>query len=411
MGSIQQAVILCGGQGKRLMPYTKYVPKPMVSIDNRPFLEFILENLSSKGIKRYVILSGYLGDKIKDYFDSGENWNIDIQYSKGPTEWDTAKRLWESRDLIDENFLFLYSDNYINLDLKKLEDHHFNSGKPLSLSLAKKKNGNIAINENSEITKYDLDRSDPNMNLVEIGFMIANKSRVIDYYDNKNSSFSKIIHQMTLENEVSGFKYHNAYYSVSDPERLEITKKYLLKEKILFLDRDGTLNQRPPKAEYIRNWEDFKWLPGAKEGLQLLSKEGFKFIVISNQAGIARGMVSDQNVRLINQKMKEELSKDSIEIIETYYCPHHWDEGCFCRKPNPGLFFKASSEHLFRIERSLFIGDDSRDCQAANNAGCNSIFIGDQSELNGLNPEELPISSHRALIDSVPDIIKFYGKF
>jgi len=133
MGSIQQAVILCGGQGKRLMPYTKYVPKPMVSIDNRPFLEFILENLSSKGIKRYVILSGYLGDKIKDYFDSGENWNIDIQYSKGPTEWDTAKRLWESRDLIDENFLFLYSDNYINLDLKKLEDHHFNSGKPLSL--------------------------------------------------------------------------------------------------------------------------------------------------------------------------------------------------------------------------------------------------------------------------------------
>ena len=145
--------------------------------------------------------------------------------------------------------------------------------------------------------------------------------------------------------------------------------------------------------------------------MQLLSKEGFKFIVISNQAGIARGMVSDQNVRLINQKMKEELSKDSIEIIETYYCPHHWDEGCFCRKPNPGLFFKASSEHLFRIERSLFIGDDSRDCQAANNAGCNSIFIGDQSELNGLNPEELPISSHRALIDSVPDIIKFYGKF
>ena len=65
---------------------------------------------------------------------------------------------------------------------------------------------------------------------------------------------------------MSGFKYHNAYYSVSDPERLEITKKYLLKEKILFLDRDGTLNQRPPKAEYIRNWEDFKWLR-AKRGI------------------------------------------------------------------------------------------------------------------------------------------------
>ena len=92
----------------------------MVSIDNRPFLEFILENLSSKGIKKYLVLSGYLGDKIKDYFGSGEKWNIDIQYSHGPTEWDTAKRLWESRDLLDENFLFLYSDNYINLNLRQL---------------------------------------------------------------------------------------------------------------------------------------------------------------------------------------------------------------------------------------------------------------------------------------------------
>ncbi len=410
MGRIQQAVILCGGQGKRLMPYTKYIPKPMVSIDNRPFLEFILENLSSKGIKKYLVLSGYLGDKIKDYFGSGEKWNIDIQYSHGPTEWDTAKRLWESRDLLDENFLFLYSDNYINLNLRQLEEHHFHSGKSLTLSLAKKKNGNIAVNESSEITKYDLNRSDPSMELVEIGFMIANKAKTIGYYDNKNSSFSKIIHQMVLNNEVSGFKYHNAYYSVSDPERLKITKEYLLKDKILFLDRDGTLNHRPPKAEYIKTWEDFKWLPGAKEGLRLLSKEGFKYIVISNQAGIARGMVSDQNVRSINQKMKEELLKESVEIIDTYYCPHHWDEGCFCRKPNPGLFFKASSEHLFRIERSLFIGDDSRDCQAAYNAGCNSIFIGDQSELIELNSEELPISSHKALIDSVPDIIDFYKK-
>ena len=202
MGSIQQAVILCGGQGKRLMPYTKYVPKPMVSIDNRPFLEFILENLSSKGIKRYIILSGYLGDKKSRLLDSGKIGILIFSILRGPTEWDTAKRLWESRDLIDENFLFLYSDNYINLDLKKLEDHHFNSGKPLSTLISKEKNGNIAINESSEITKYDLDRSDPNMNLVEIGFMIANKSRVIDYYDNKNSSFSKIIHQMTLKNSV-----------------------------------------------------------------------------------------------------------------------------------------------------------------------------------------------------------------
>jgi len=408
MSKIKQAVILCGGEGKRLRPYTKYLPKPMVKIDDRPFLEFIFENLSSKGINRFVILSGYLGNKIKDYFGCGKDWNINIQYSHGPKEWDTAKRLWESKDLIDENFLFLYSDNYIDLNLEKLEAHHHESGKPLTLSLAKKENGNISASKNSEVIKYDLERTDSSLELVEIGFMIANKSQVIKYYDQQNSSFSKIINKMVSDKKVSGLQYHNSYYSVSDPERLEITREYLLKEKILFLDRDGTLNERPPKAQYIRTWKDFKWLSGAKKGLRLLSNEGFKFIVISNQAGIARGMVRDSEVNSINQRMEEELLRESIEIIHTYYCPHHWDDGCFCRKPNPGLFFKASSEYLFRVEKTLFIGDDSRDSQAAYNAGCNSIFIGDTNELNDLNQNEMPMSNHRSLIDAVPDIIEFY---
>jgi phosphoglycolate phosphatase-like HAD superfamily hydrolase len=74
------------------------------------------------------------------------------------------------------------------------------------------------------------------------------------------------------------------------------------------------------------------------------------------------------------------------------------------------FFFKATSDHLFRIEDTLYIGDDSRDCQAAYNAGCNSIFVGDEKELKTLNSEELPISNHSNLLDAVPDIINFYEK-
>jgi len=410
MNKIKQAAILCGGKGERLRPLTESTPKPMIKIDNRPFLEFLFEKISSQGIKRFVILSGYLGDQIKDYFGSGADWDIEIQYSHGPTEWDTAKRLWESRNLLDDNFLFLYSDNYINLDLIKLENHHFESEKPLTLSLAKKKNGNISVDEKSIVKKYDLERNDLSLNLVEIGFMIANKSKIISYYDHKNSSFSKIIEKMVKDGLVSAYQYHNSYYSISDPSRLEITREYLLKDKILILDRDGTLNRRPPKAQYIKSWDDFIWLPGAIDALKILSNEGFKFIVISNQAGIARKMVSDYEVKSINKRMQNDLIKESIEILETYYCPHHWDDGCFCRKPNPGLFFKASSDHLFRLEKTLFIGDDSRDCQAAYNSGCNSIFLGDRNELKELSSEEQPLKYHNNLLDAVPDIINFYKK-
>jgi D-glycero-D-manno-heptose 1,7-bisphosphate phosphatase len=410
MSKINQAVILCGGKGERLRPLTQSTPKPMIKIDNRPFLEFLLKKISSQGINRFVILSGYLGDQIKDYFGSGADWGIDIQYSHGPTEWDTAKRLWESRNLLDRSFLFLYSDNYINLDLIKLENHHHKSNKPLTLSLAKKENGNIAIDKKSIVRKYDLNRDDLSLDHVEIGFMIANTSQIISYYDNENSSFSKIIEKMTKDGKVSGFQYHNNYYSISDLSRLEITREYLLKDKILILDRDGTINRRPPKAQYIRSWDDFIWLPGAVDALRILSNEGFKFIVISNQAGIARKMVTEDQVKSINKRMRDELFKESIEILETYYCPHHWNDGCFCRKPNPGLFFKAASDHLFRIEKTLFIGDDGRDCQAAYNSGCESIFVGDKDELKNLNTRELPISNHNNLLDAVPDIIDFYEK-
>lgn len=410
MNKIKQAVILCGGKGERLRPFTESIPKPMIRIDNRPFLEFLIKKISSQGIKRFVILSGYLGDQIKDYFGSGAGWNIDIQYLHGPTEWDTAKRLWESRSLLDDNFLLLYSDNYIDLDLAKLENHHFKSKKPLTLSLAKKKNGNISVDKKSIVKKYDLERNDLSLTLVEIGFIIANTSKIFKYYDNKNSSFSRIIEKMVQDSLVSGFQYDNAYYSISDPSRLEITREYLLKDKILILDRDGTLNKRPPKAHYIRTWDDFIWIPGAIDALKILSNEGFKFIVISNQAGIARKMISDSEVKSINKRMQNELMEESIEILEVYYCPHHWDDGCFCRKPNPGLFFKASSEHLFRIEKTLFIGDDSRDCQAAYNSGCNSIFVGDKNELKNLNSEEMPIKYHKNLLKAVPDIINFYKK-
>ena len=238
--------------------------------------------------------------------------------------------------------------------------------------------------------------------------MIVNKSITLDFFDHKNSSFNEIIEKMVNKKLISGFRIFDSYHSISDPERLKITSKYLLNSKILLLDRDGTLNHRPPKATYINSWTDFKWLPGVKEGLKILAREGIKFIVISNQAGVARGMLTDSQVISINEEMKRELEEGSIEILKSYYCPHHWDENCFCRKPNPGLFYQASKDFLFRLDKALFIGDDPRDCQAAYNAGCKSLFIGDQEELNEITKKEYPLKSFQKLYDAVPDILEFY---
>ncbi len=134
----------------------------------------------------------------------------------------------------------------------------------------------------------------------------------------------------------------------------------------------------------------------------MLAEAGYEFIVISNQAGIARGMVTWEAVDNINQQMKKELEGKGIPVLDVLVCPHHWDEGCFCRKPNPGMFFKASRDWLFRLDKTFYIGDDPRDCQAACNAGCGSVFIGEKDEVGALSPEEQPNKVFNNLEEAAP---------
>ena len=117
---VKQAVILCGGLGTRLKPYTKHTPKPMVKINGRPFLHYLLDQLSDQGIKQFLLLTGYLGEKIIDYFGDGSSYGWLIEYSKGEIEWDTGKRLYKAQCQIKDEFLLLYSDNFIQFNLAKL---------------------------------------------------------------------------------------------------------------------------------------------------------------------------------------------------------------------------------------------------------------------------------------------------
>jgi len=170
------------------------------------------------------------------------------------------------------------------------------------------------------------------------------------------------------------------------------------------IDRDGTMNIRPPRGEYVTRWEEFNWLDGTIEGLRRLGARGFRFIVISNQAGIARGMQDASVVQEINQRMTDELRDQGVDILATYVCPHHWNDGCSCRKPAPGMFFRASAEHLIRLDRTMYIGDDPRDCQAASNANSLSVMVGPERLVpaaNGATPAHVA----ETLVDAVPWII------
>jgi len=144
----------------------------------------------------------------------------------------------------------------------------------------------------------------------------------------------------------------------------------------VFLDRDGTLNEDPG---YISDPEKVVLFPDTGEALSILKKYGFLLIVISNQSGIARGLMTSQDVDAVNEKINALLSEHKAKIDAFYYCPAHPDfsseEESQCRKPNPKLLFNAAQEFNVDMEKAFFIGDTVADIQCGKNAGIKTILV------------------------------------
>ena len=144
----------------------------------------------------------------------------------------------------------------------------------------------------------------------------------------------------------------------------------------VFLDRDGTINV---EKQYLYRYEDWEWTPGAIDAIKMFNANGFLVIVVSNQAGIARGLYSELDVRLLHEKVDWELCSQGAKINAYYYCPHHPEFGnkivCGCRKPAPELLFRAQKDWGIELSRSFMIGDKAADVKAAQAAGVKSILV------------------------------------
>jgi len=145
----------------------------------------------------------------------------------------------------------------------------------------------------------------------------------------------------------------------------------MISKPAIFLDRDGTLNYDPG---YVYKVKDFKLLPSVIEGLKLL-KEKFLFFIITNQSGIGRGYYTIQDFHNFNVVLLETLEKENIKIQKIYFCPHHPDEDCDCRKPNPKNILLAAKEFNIDLKKSWMIGDHPSDVQCGTNAGCKTIYL------------------------------------
>jgi D-glycero-D-manno-heptose 1,7-bisphosphate phosphatase len=144
--------------------------------------------------------------------------------------------------------------------------------------------------------------------------------------------------------------------------------------KALFLDRDGVVNK---EKNYLYKIEDFEFIDGVFETCKYFQDKGYLIIIITNQAGIARGKYTEKDFEKLTMWMIEEFKKENINISKVYHCPHHPDftGECECRKPKPGMIIEAKKEFDIDLDKSILVGDKNSDIEAGLNAGIKYNYL------------------------------------
>jgi D-glycero-D-manno-heptose 1,7-bisphosphate phosphatase len=144
-------------------------------------------------------------------------------------------------------------------------------------------------------------------------------------------------------------------------------------EKVIFLDRDGVINYDSP--DYIKSWDEYRFLPGSLEALAALTAGGYALILITNQSIIGRGMASSEDLEDIHRRLQQAVTAAGGRIFDIFYCPHRPDETCDCRKPAPGMIRQAALRHCLDPADAIMIGDNVKDLECGRNAGCGATIL------------------------------------
>lgn len=387
---INEAVILVGGRGTRLNPITNSVPKPLVDINGKPFLYYLIEQLKYFKINNVTLLTGYKSLQFKE-FKKKYNRKFNINLITQPEDYETGARLVHAKNKLPKNFILLYGDNYCGLNLRNLIKNFHKFKRNFQLTAYYDWNNysrpNIDLNKDYSIKTYDSKRKSRYLKYVDVGYMCINKKILDNFkFSKKLSLSSHIIPNLVKNNKAHAYKTYNLYCTVGNMERLMKTRTMLSNRKFIFIDRDGVLNVKPKKGKYIKSSDQIIWKKGSLNALKRLKKMKYETILVTNQAGIGRKLFKEKDLNEVHNYMCGHVRKFGGSIDYIYFCPHHWIDNCFCRKPKPGLFLKAQFDLHLDFSKIKFIGDQNSDLIAAQNLDIDFIKIRkNDSLLNKIN--------------------------
>ena len=365
---IKNALILAGGFGTRLKEITKKTPKPLIDINGKPFIEYIINNLTNANIKKIYILTYYKSDKFFHKYHNKKISNSKIICIKEKKPLGTGGSIYNALKYISNNSIICNGDSFLDIDFSKLNKIQLKKKYifiPLVHNTNYKSNKKLSnLNIKNKIINFSCKKND----LMNAGVYIVNR-KIINYLKKGKNSFEEnSIPKLIIENRCIGKVYNKYFIDIGIKKNLNLFRNHT-KNKAVFFDRDGVLNE---DKGYVYKINSFKWTSGAKRAISYLKKLNFKIIVITNQSGIGRGYYKTKDMYYLHDFMQKELKKIDASIDKFYFCPHHPRYGkgnylrkCKCRKPNNELFLKAIKEYNVDVKKSFMIGDQITDKKAS----------------------------------------------
>jgi D-glycero-D-manno-heptose 1,7-bisphosphate phosphatase len=375
---LDQAIVLAGGLGTRLGKIARSTPKPMLPVGNRPFLEYVVWNLKRFGFRRFIFSVGYLADQIVAHFGDGSRFGVSIAYVTQQAPAGTGGALFIAKDFLDEMFLVtngdtLFDINYLDLALA-LSDQQALAALALRPVNDISRYGGVQL-ENGHVTVL-CEKGGQGQGLINGGVYVMRRPALEKLLPAPCSLEYDLFPELAASHTLAGRTYNSFFIDIGVPESLQEANSLVpnwSKKPAVFFDRDGVLNI---DYGHVHRQEDFCWTEGAPEGIKWLNDHGYLVIVVTNQAGIARGLYAEDEFLSFSNWINDRLRSLGAHIDATYYCPHHPHEGngsyrrrCLCRKPESGLLQKAIQEWNIDVENSILIGDKQSDLIAAQKVG------------------------------------------
>lgn len=384
---MRQALILVGGRGTRLGNLARDTPKPLMPIaGDKRFLDYLIEDIARHGIEEIILLAGHLAETVEARYDGAVIRGAHVSVIREPAPAGTAGALRYAADRLDDVFLMTNGDSLLDMNYLALAAALGPNDQGV-LALRRvpdaSRFGRVDVSDGRVLAFHEKDAAFRGSALISGGVYLLRRS-VLDLIDKVPASIETDVFPRLAQNgALASIESRGFFIDIGLPETLAQARAELVQQMqrgAAFFDRDGTLNH---DDGYTHKPEALVFQPGAIEAIRRCNDAGRLAIVVTNQAGIARGFYDEAAMHKFHAHMQDALRPHGAHIDSFYYCPYHGDgtrAGYAIadhpdRKPNPGLLRRASAEWPIDPARSFLIGDNASDAEAANAMGLPSYLV------------------------------------